>query len=67
MSGPLMALCPLVMVAAGIAWALTRLPGARAGRGSRGWLADRPVCPLPSSQAQPADDEHQQKDTATNA
>jgi hypothetical protein len=67
MSGLLMVLCPLAMVATGgIAWVLTRLPGARAGRIAR--LTRRSTClPLPPSQAQPADDEHHEKDAVTNA
>jgi hypothetical protein len=47
MSGLLMVLCPLAIVATGgVAWVLTRLPGVRAGRIAR--LARRSTC-LPLS------------------
>jgi hypothetical protein len=67
MSGLLMVLCPLGMVAmGGVAWVLTRLPGAHTGRIAR--LARRSTClPLPASQAQPAQHDSQEKDAITDA
>lgn len=67
MSGLLMVLCPLAMVAmGGFAWVLTRLPGVRSGRIAR--LARRSTClSLSPSQAQSVDHEHHEQDAAANA
>jgi hypothetical protein len=67
MSGLLMVLCPLGMVAmGGVAWVLTRLPGKRTGRIAR--VARRSTrLPLPASQAQPATEGSEQTVTVSNA
>jgi len=67
MTGLLMVLCPLGMVAmGGVAWVLTRLPGKRTGRIAR--VARRSTClPLPASQSQPADKGSEQTETVSKA